>query len=202
MLNKKALKKKYGEEMVFVVPFNRVEHIEDHFTPSIKTIDSLDIYDTLGNYVLRYDAEGNSSMQQLIPYSLIKNKEGKFFVSKRIAGDERLVESYSLGFGGHIDSSDGAQSVIIKGLRRELNEEVNLRNYHEDLKLIGTVRDLNGPTPEHTGFVFILTVDDADIKENDKLVGSWMTFDELVEHFFQFESWSKYIIDYYYTLDN
>jgi len=203
MLPDKALKKKlmekYQDEQVFVVPFESVTHIQDKFTPSTDDIKALDLYDKLGKYILRYDAEYNPAFQQLIPYVLITDKSGeKFYVSKRIAGDNRLLENYSLGFGGHINPCDGSVSVILKALHRELNEELDMTMIEDSIDFLGNVRDLTSTTPDHLGFVFSVKVKRVKIKEKDKLKGSWMTKEELVDNYFHFEGWSKYVIDHFF----
>lgn len=201
---KKKLEEKYQDEQVFVVPFEQVKHIKDRFTPSDEDIEHLNKYDTMGRYILRHDAEYNPSFQQLIPYVLISDPEGeKFFVSKRTSGDARLQNRYALGFGGHINPEDGSFSVILSAMYRELNEEVDIELSEEsDIKFIGYVRDLTSDTKDHLGFVFIVKAESVKIKEKDKLQGVWMTKKELVDNYFHFEGWSRYIIDYFYENSN
>ena len=38
---------------------------------------------------------------------------------------------------------------------------------------------------------------DVFIKETDKLVGEWMTFQQLYDNYSKFENWSKYLIDFF-----
>lgn len=195
---KQKLKEKYGDEMVFVVPSHMMVHIPDKFFDSAETNETLSLYDSLGQYILRHDAEMNMAFQQLIPYVIIKNKKGdKYFVAERIAGDERLVKSLSLGFGGHIDKVDGHQNVIMNALHRELEEELDITPVSEPT-FVGTMRDLSSPTADHIGFVFELSVSKAKIRETKKLRGIWMTPQELVDNYFAFEGWSKFYIDELY----
>lgn len=196
---KKKLKEKYGDETVFVVPSSLMAHIPDQFSNGSETVETLAQYDQLGMYVLRSDAEMNMAFQQLIPYVVITNKKGtKYFVAERIAGDERLKSTYSAGFGGHIDKEDGHHNVILNGLKRELDEELDMTSVSEP-KFVGTIRDLSSPTAEHTGFVFEVSASKVRIKETKKLRGVWMTPQELVQNYFAFEGWSKYIIDNIYA---
>ena len=196
---KKKLKEKYKDEQVFVVPFDSVKHIKDKFTPSDDSIKSLDLYDNMGRYILRYDAEYNPSFQQLIPYVLITDKTGeKYYVSKRIAGDSRLLQNLSLGFGGHINPCDGHAAVILNALYRELNEEVAIDMVKDSVEFLGYVRDLTSTTPDHLGFVFTVKANYVKIKEDNVLEGFWMTKKELIDNYFHFEGWAKYIIDYFF----
>jgi predicted NUDIX family phosphoesterase len=199
---KKKLMDKYQDEKVYVVPFESVTQIKDKFTPSDNPIKALDSYDKLGRYILRYDAEYNPAFQQLIPYVLITDKSGeKFYVSKRIAGDKRLLKNYSLGFGGHINPCDGSLSVILTALHRELNEELDMNMIEDSIEFLGHVRDLTSTTPDHLGFVFTVKAKKVKIKEKDKLKGLWMTKQELIDNYFYFEGWAKHIIDYFFEVE-
>lgn len=203
---KAKLVEKYKDEQVYVVPFESVKHIEDKFS-AIDTKDNslkqLAKYDNLGKFILRHDAEYNPIFQQLIPYVLIADPLGeKFYVSKRIAGDQRLIKNLSLGFGGHINPCDGPTNVILNAFRRELQEEVDIKLHDDKIHFIGHVRDLTSSTPDHLGFVFVVKADKVRIKESHVLEGQWMTLKELEDNYFNFESWAKYIIDYLYLRKN
>lgn len=193
----KSLREKYGDEQVYVVPYQSMKNVPDKFTPC-NDIASLSEYDKIGRYILRYDAEENVSFQQLIPHIMIKNQQGKYLVADRISGDERLTGQKTLGFGGHIDPVDGHVSVILNGMMRELYEEVDIKPISPTYIYKGTMRDLSSSTSDHTGFIFEITVKSAKIKETHKLKGQWMTVEQLVDHYFQFESWGKMYIDYLY----
>ncbi|MCY7865977.1 NUDIX domain-containing protein [Bacillus spizizenii] len=196
---RQKLKDKYKDEKVFVVPFDSVTHIPDKFSPNNEDIKLLNKYDTKGKYILRHDAEYNPAFQQLIPYVLITDATGeKYFVSKRIAGDTRLLGKLSLGFGGHINPCDGALAVILAALHRELSEEVEIDMVEDSIEFLGNVRDLTSTTPDHLGFAFTVKANQVRIKEDDVLEGLWMSKQELIENYFGFESWSRYIIDHFY----
>lgn len=203
---KQQLINKYGNEQVYVVPYDSVSNVPDKFSKSDDNLEALKKYDLMGKYIFRYDAEYNPAFQQLIPYVLVTNTTGtKYYVSKRIAGDQRLVKNYSIGFGGHIDVVDGSNNIILKGLERELHEELDIEILRDSLEFFGYVRDLSSETSEHLGFVFTVkakSMKAVSIREKENLVGTWMTLDELVDNYFLFENWSKYIIDYLYEQHN
>lgn len=201
MLNKAKLKEKYGEEEVFVVPNFLISSVEDGFTNQKHDSKVFSKYDTVGRFIKRYDAEGDSSFQQIIPYVLIANKdESKFFVSKRIKGDHRLADKMSLGFGGHINPCDAerGRDIVLAALVRELHEEVYLE-VSGQVQFMGYMRDMASSTNDHFGLVFMVHVEHEDlthILETDNLEGLWMTREELYEHYFKFEGWSKSLINY------
>lgn len=190
---------KYNYEEVFVVPFNETLYIDNGYTnESDKDIWSK--FDAVGKYILRTDAENNKEVQQIIPYILIKNQFGEFYVAKRLSNstEDRLHNQISLGFGGHINKEDGYKEPLFKCAFRELFEELNLNMYPSPLKHIGYVRDLNSKTSEHLGIVFIMDClkKDVSIKENDNLEGHWMSKNELIDKYGKLESWAKFIVDY------
>lgn len=193
------LKEKYGTEQVFVVPYKEVMDVPDLF--SEVEPDNLD-WAKNGIFVFRYDAEYNPLFQQIIPYVVLTDsKKEKFYISKRISGEERLVDLYSIGFGGHINPCDGYCNPITNCIDRELDEEVSAKYKEEPLSLIGTVRDMSSSTNDHLGVVYLKRVSNKStikIKEKDKLKGKWMTVHELYDNYGKFESWGKYIIDYIY----
>lgn len=199
---KATLKKKYGDEQVYVVPFQSVKHIPDKFTSPFK-LTADEIYGG-GQLFLRCDAEYNPAMIQLIPYIIVVNKaHDKIYVTKRIAGEERLKDTLALGCGGHINACDYGHDIITNAALREMNEELNIRLAKDTtLETIGTVRDFQSSTCEHLGIVMVATAGSVSVKEKDNLKGIWMTFEELKQNYSQFESWARHIIDYAFANGN
>ena len=94
--------------------------------------------------------ESDTELKQVIPY-IVLECDGKYLVTKRIKGDERLLNQYSIGVGGHINLDDyvkgaGAievidfQATITNCVERELAEETT---YEGDchFKAIGAFTD-------------------------------------------------------------
>lgn len=190
----------YGSEEVFIVPFHNLQHIEDGFTKLKHDKNIWSKFDKIGKYVYRNDAEGINVLQQIIPYVIIKNTSNQFLAYKRLTttNESRLHNTYSLGFGGHINREDGTRDVLFKATVRELMEELNISNISSSLRFTGYVRDLGGTTADHLGCVFVFDCndDEVSVKETNLLEGKWMTKDELINAYSKFESWSKFIIDY------
>lgn len=190
------LKGKYGDEEVLVCRTSQASKVEDMFIPARP-----DLYKNLArqsSYIKRCEAEYNPLYLQLVSYVIASNLTGDlFFVSRRKAGDERLVGKWSF-FGGHINPCDLGLDTVMNAAVRELNEEVDCEVYGK-LKFRGTVRDDNGPTSEHIGMVFQAYVGKAAIKETTALEGQWMTKAELFQHYNDFEAWAQYIIDALYA---
>ena len=192
---KATLQKKYGDEQVYVVPFNQVAGVPDKFADPL-TFCSYKFYE--GSFILRSDAEYNPAMIQLIPYIIVTNKaHDKLYVTKRIAGEERLRDSMALGCGGHINPCDSGRDIIMNAAFREMNEELNIHLTKDtELQQVGTVRDLSSETNEHLGIVILATARTVSVKEKENLKGAWMTYEDLVINYSCFESWAKHILDY------
>lgn len=192
-------KEKYGDEQVFVIPFPAVAGLQDKFTRVEHTKEIWTKYDTAGKYIFRYDAEGEPAFQQLIPYILVTNSAmDKFYVSRRLSasGEERLHGQTSMGFGGHINPCDGVYEVLFHAMMRELHEELYIEPVSA-AKFVGHVRDMTSTTNDHLGCVFIVQANDGVcIKETESHAGEWMELKQLEDRYFEFESWSKHIIDY------
>lgn len=152
---------------------------------------------------LRSEMEGNSLYQQLVAYTIIINpKKQKVFCAERIGGEPRLIGSYCLGFGGHVDIEDfdlTNTNQIQKTAIRELREELYIHNKELCLKHIGYVRDMTSNTSDHIGVIFLLETGSAFIKEKELLDGKWVSYEDFKSMYYsKLESWSKYIIDYLY----
>lgn len=188
-----ALQKKYGREQVFVVPFDKVKQIPDRYSACGKLPGTF----LSGSFILRSDAEYNIAAIQLIPYILILNKDHtKIYVTKRIAGEERLKDSLSLGCGGHINPCDFGENMIMHAAQREMNEELDVRlRKGTGLKITGLIRDLASETKEHLGIVMIAEAVRVKVREDKVLKGKWMDFNALIKNYLCFESWARHIID-------
>jgi predicted NUDIX family phosphoesterase len=136
--------------------------------PDIETIMSLD-YD----FIPKKNAENDDSWKQIIPYQLFSYKN-QIFVYKRgkKTGESRLVERYSIGIGGHINSDD-------------FNKEYFLGWINDDTEPVGRV---------HLGAIHLTVFENMDaikIKEEEILhfIGRW-DIAKILENYSNFETWS------------
>jgi len=154
----------------------------------------------------RGDAEENPLYKQPIPYAVLKKGE-RYFTYKRLGegGEERLYGKLSIGVGGHMNEVKGAddfQQVLAQNLDREINEELIVQNAETaDMKTIGLINDDKSEVGKvHIGVLVVIVLpNDAqvDVREKDKLEGSWNTLDELrnPDVYDRMESWSGFAID-------
>lgn len=156
----------------------------------------------------RGDCEKDPSFKQLIPYVILKH-EDRYFAYKRLSGsgEQRLVDSVSIGVGGHMNfrSEDGSFDSLLKLVSnealREINEELiigkdvevnidptNFRILNDDLNEVGQV---------HLGLILFveLTSDDVLVRETDSLEGEFVSKEWLIENIDKLESWSQIYVE-------
>jgi len=196
-MNKEELKQKYGDTEVFVVS-NEVTKDFTTFMRLDKANKYSDIFNSLGKFIPRYDAELNFNYRQIIPYCLIKCGDN-YFITRRLEGDARLTGKYSLGIGGHLEKIDGANNnYIISGMMRELNEEISIKSKIKSIDMIGMICSNNTEVDKvHLALVYVVEMDglDVSVKETEILIGDWISTDELINFDGELESWSKIAID-------
>lgn len=155
----------------------------------------LDIIINEHEFIDRPAAEEDPSYKQIIPYVVLKQK-GRVFSTRRLnkGGESRLHGKLSIGIGGHINPVDETdrRSVLMKGLERELEEEVYIQR-REDLVPQGFINDDgNGVGAVHLGLCFSMEVEgEVSVKETEKLSGSWLSLQELRSEYDNMETWSQ-----------
>lgn len=193
-MTEQQLYEKYGEEKVMVVESR-------NFSEEDTVYDYMDKIKFYGVFLPRYQMESNLNYRQIIPY-VVLTKGNKYFITKRLGGDERLVGGYSLGQGGHIDVVDrfaveGArvlpEDIVKECIYREMAEETTLES-RPDIKIIDVfVDDSTDVSKVHACILCTMEVEEeVAIKETDKLEGKWVTKAQITpEVFGGFENWSK-----------
>jgi predicted NUDIX family phosphoesterase len=148
-----------------------------------------------GRFVLRSAAEQDPRLKQVIPYLVLRDG-GRWFLMRRTraGGDARLHDRWSIGVGGHLNPGD---VDVLGGLRREWAEEL-VADFVPDFVPVGLLND--DTTPVGTVHVGIVYVADAagrrvEIRETDKLVGTFATTDEVAAVRDSMETWSRLAFD-------
>lgn len=155
----------------------------------------LDIIVNHHEFIDRPAAEENPSYKQIIPYVVLTQK-GRVFTTRRLnkGGESRLHGKLSIGIGGHINPVDETdrRSVLMKGLERELEEEVYIQHRGELVPQGFINDDGNGVGAVHLGLCFSMEVEgEVSVKETEKLSGAWMSLQELKEEYHNMETWSQ-----------
>lgn len=154
----------------------------------------LDLIKNNYQFKRRGDVETDPSWQQIIPY-IIFSHGSTFFVYKYLpgAGEKRLVDSYQIGIGGHINEIDGpsspsssgqADDILEVGMMREWDEEVHYNGAILEKKLVGILHDASRPVEAvHLGLVYQFIGDSPDIfiKEVDKMEGELVELKDIAQ---------------------
>lgn len=160
------------------------------------------LVDTIINeheFIPRPDAEVDPSYKQIIPYVVLRQGD-KIFTTRRLnkGGEARLHGKVSIGIGGHINPVDETEKekVLMRGLERELDEEVYIEKRGE-LKPVGVINnDSNDVGSVHLGLCFTMEVQGkVMVKETEKLEGLWLTIPELMEYWDNMEEWTQIAIN-------
>lgn len=188
-MNIEKLHAKYGEEKVLCIP-NLYEEGYCYF-------DLMHDITRFGEFKLRYKVEQDENWLQVIPYVVVKNS-GKYFVTRRLAGDERLKGMVAF-LGGHVNPIDRSANWLVEELisadatmhncvLRELREETTISDWMiGECKCIKVFVDTRAPVSRvHICALVITELPDEFVKylkirETEKLEGDWVTLEELKE---------------------
>lgn len=151
-------------------------------------------------YVVRSEAEHDSSLKQLIPYVVLRWRDQVFHYTRGSGGGERRLHARrSVGIGGHICAEDGAAAAdpYRAGLLREMAEEVELGcDYRE--RAVGLINDDRTPVGQvHLGIVhvFDLAAPKAKLRDPALTGGGFAEVAELRSARDEFETWSQFLLE-------
>lgn len=151
--------------------------------------------DTAGRYVPRPDAETDASLKQIIPYLVLRDSDRIFLMKRtRAGGDARLHDHFTVGIGGHLNPGDGG---ILGGLEREWREEIDA-DFIPEFEYVGLLNDDTVDVGRHhLGIVYIAEAGGrtVEVRERDKLSGSFAELDELRHVFDRMETWSQLALE-------
>lgn len=152
-------------------------------------------------YRPRMRVEDDPSLQQIIPYCVVRHAEdNSYLVTRRLqqSSEKRLHHLYSLGVGGHINPEDGAVGdPVVGGLIREWNEEISCHG-SATARLVAVINDDSSPVSSvHLGLVFLIEPESGtvDVKETDKLSGENLSLEAMRPRYLSMESWSQLVYD-------
>lgn len=142
-----------------------------------------------GFFVERRWAEQDSSLKQIIPYTIVTDGESVLSLRRLDKGGERRLHGkLSIGVGGHINPVDKESAprhgddLIAAGAWREIEEELYIPQ-DAKMKVVGLVNDESNPVGSvHLGVVHVAKVADVGavkVKERDQLEGRFVSFAEI-----------------------
>ena len=192
-------------ERVLVVPtalFHDLGHFQGFSSNIGRYVGPLFESDAV-SYRPRSEMEEDPSYKQLIPYVIFRHTDDtgtvRLFQYTRGGGqgEVRLHALRSVGVGGHISSDDAqvadGHAVYTEGMRRELDEEVDIDTPYADT-CVGLINDDQTPVGQvHLGVVHIFDVERPHVRpaEDEILNVGFQPVDEILAELGQFETWSQ-----------
>jgi predicted NUDIX family phosphoesterase len=148
-----------------------------------------------GFFLRRGDAEEDPAHKQVIPYLVLRDGERWFLMRRtKAGGDSRLHDLWSIGVGGHLNPGD---RDVEGGLRREWAEEV-VAAFEPAFEPVGLLNDDTTPVGAvHLGIVFVADAAgrSVEIRETDKLTGSFATTEQVAAVRDSMETWSRLVFE-------
>jgi 8-oxo-dGTP pyrophosphatase MutT (NUDIX family) len=113
----------------------------------------------------------------------------------KLAGEQRLLGRRSIGFGGHVNMSDGLPPFnLLVAAEREIAEELALPG-DTNLAFQGVLlSDVDATARDHMALVFTLRSASAQIVDASYVEEAWLTPRELQESINEYEPWSQMLI--------
>jgi predicted NUDIX family phosphoesterase len=138
---------------------------------------------------------GEHRVRQVIPYVVVLSG-GKVGLFRRIKGDKRLIDGYTIGIGGHIEPIDlygKRYDVLFSAAVREIEEEVGASSVKSiTMTNVMIESDATEVDSVHLGIVFVAELNSQPVCIDEELEwNGWKTFSEL--DLYELESWSKII---------
>jgi predicted NUDIX family phosphoesterase len=146
----------------------------------------------------RGKAEVSKQFRQVIPYVVLCAGKQVCTYVRGSKNEPRLKGRRSIGFGGHIMLSDRDRTKspfnwYLRGLKRELKEEVGLAAPSRELTLAVISDDGSAVGRVHIGILHLWEVSEAEIeaREDDIYELAFMALPQLRRRREHLESWSK-----------
>lgn len=170
-----------------------------------KEDDFLNAIDNAHAFLPRDEMENDPSKKQIIAYCVIE-KGDSVFMTKRLKKqtEKRLHGLFSIGVGGHINTSDvkSGVNVVKEGLLRELNEEVFISPDYS-VEFLGVINDnATSVNSVHCGACYRIKLNggDCSVKETEKMEGAFVRISDLKGYYEYLEGWSKIVVDSVYDI--
>lgn len=162
--------------------------------PPLNEVLSLEI-----SFIPRPIAELDSSWKQIIPYQLFSHDNRLFTYERgKKVGEKRLSGKMSVGIGGHINTTDHADSPALiyqKAILRERSEEISGGFQIISDSFMGWINDESNPVGQvHLGAVHKIVIDSTEQltlsdQEDLREVG-WQSLEQILNRQEGFETWS------------
>ena len=195
------------KDEVLVVPtneINKVIELNQGFTPYTNK-DIYSLWKDKRLYVPKEEAENSIVVDQLMPFVVAKNEFNECFI---LTKKDKFYEDYnitksnknkrSLGISKHICKSEYAyQDQLFLAATDIIIQDIGVKNIIKTIRPKGFVKDFLERKNNHLGYVLVIDCYKKDVSEIDEeyYKSSWMSKNELIDKYGQFDQWSKFIID-------
>jgi predicted NUDIX family phosphoesterase len=145
----------------------------------------------------RHLAELDYSHKQIVSYIIFMHNENLFLMERsKKSSEQKLKNKFSLGIGGHLNTTDLQKDILYWGMR-EFEEEVHYTNTFK-ITPIGIINDDSNDVGKlHLGIVYIMagTSDKISIKSELKS-GQLISINNCLNHYDKLEPWSQLVINF------
>lgn len=145
------------------------------------------------SFMERESVENDESYVQPIPYAAVIDKNGRIFIYRRTAGEERLREKLSIGVGGHVRKGED----ILGALKREIQEEIGFKpDDIQYIKFLGYYYGGDQPVDRvHLAAMFKVKLKDTAIEIWSRELEGRFVSEISAEEYEKLEFWSKALLE-------
>lgn len=180
-------------EKVLCVPVSQLQKRFDLLLQAWRvSISEMNLLETI--FIDRTVAETDFSLKQLIPYAVLFNDDGELFTYRRRGSEKRLSGIQSIGIGGHVNDKDFGDTVfdkLVKGMIREIKEEIGLALSQKQIQLLGMINEDETEVGFcHIGIVFKIQLTNETLSFDSEIAdANWANPKNL--ELSNFELWSR-----------
>lgn len=164
-----------------------------------------DIWQEKRFYMPKDEAEKSIEVEQIMPFVIIRNEFNEYYTFEKkdkFFKDYNVTELYkkrrSLGISDHIFKSKcGYKDPIFKSAF-DIVLDNGITDIKQQLKFKGFIKNYLEMKCNHLGFVLLLEQIKNKVPKQDKeyYESKWLSKNELIDKYGQFDIWSKLLIDY------
>ena len=159
------------------------------------------------SWLHRPKAEESDDVVQAIPCVLVRDRENRYCVFRRVREDRPdMSKKLSLIIGGHIDEAPNAEGFIAavsSNLMREIDEEIGI-NPEQPPQPVGVIIDGSSiVASRHVAFLHEMVAEEVstrapeEFSKRSKFTGEFMDASWLGQRRDEFDPWSRFVIEQY-----